>query len=92
MAAKTDRIEARLSPDQRALIDHAAALSGTSSSAFVINAAVDQADRVLAEYATTATPTDYFDRLLSVLDEPDVVPNLAKAASRAQRGHRIIER
>ncbi len=71
MAAKTNRIEARLSPDQRALIDHGAALSGTSSSAFVINAAVDQADRVLTKYATTATPTDYFDRLLSVLDEPD---------------------
>lgn len=89
MAVKTDRIEARLSPEQRALIDRAAAMTEMSSSAFVVNAAVDRADRVLAEAMVTMVPTDYFDRLVAALDEPDAVPRLAKAAARTRRGGRI---
>ncbi|MGA0878850.1 MAG: DUF1778 domain-containing protein [Ilumatobacteraceae bacterium] len=92
MAIKTDRIEARLSPDERALIDRAAALSGTSSSAFVVRAAVDRADEVLTSSMVTATPAEYFDRLLAALDEPDPVPGLAEAVVRARRSTRITTR
>jgi len=90
MATKTDRIEARLSPDERALIDRAAAITGTSSSAFVVSAAVDRADQVLSASMVTATAAEYFDRLLAALDEPEAAPRLAKAAARARRNARII--
>lgn len=89
MATKTDRIEARLSPDERALIDRAAAITGTSSSAFVVSAAVDRADQVLAASMVTATPVDYFDRLVAALDDPDAVPRLTAAVKTARRNSRI---
>lgn len=89
MATKTDRIEARLSPDERALIDRAAAITGTSSSSFVVSAAVDRADQVLAASMVTATPADYFDRLVAALDDPDAVPRLTAAAKTARRNSRI---
>lgn len=92
MATKTDRIEARLSPDERALIDRAAAISGTSSSAFLVRAAVERADEVLAASMETVVPADYFDRLLSALDEPDALPRLSEAVMKARRSARIVTR
>ncbi len=87
---KTDRIEARLSPDERALIDRAAAVAGTSSSAFVIRAAVERADQILAAAMVTATPAEYFDELVAALDQPDESPRLVEAVARTRRDARII--
>lgn len=92
MAVKTDRIEARLSPDERALIERAASAAGLSVSAFVVGAAVVRADEVIAAATTTRVPADYFDALLAHLDEPDVAPRLSKAATRASREARISAR
>lgn len=92
MAVKTDRLEARLSPDERALIERAASTSGVSVSAFMVGAAVVRADEVIAAATTTLVPADYFDALLAALDEPDRAPRLAKAAKRARRNARITPR
>lgn len=92
MAARTDRLEARLSPDERALIERAASASGMSVSAFMVGAAVGRADEVIAAATSTLVPTDYFDGLLAALDEPDAAPRLAKAAKRARRSARIATR
>lgn len=92
MPAKTERIEARLSPDERALIERAAATSGTSVSAFLVRAAVHRADEVIAAEMVTVAPADYFDDLLAALDEPDAAPRLAKAAKQTRRNARIIPR
>lgn len=92
MATKTDRIEARLTTEERALIDRAAAVSGISSSAFVVGAAVDRADQVLAESMVTAAPIEFFDHLLHALDEADPAPGLARAAARTSRSGRISTR
>ncbi|MFN8105282.1 MAG: DUF1778 domain-containing protein [Acidimicrobiia bacterium] len=92
MAVKTDRLEARLSPDERALIERAASTSGVSVSAFMVGAAVVRADEVIAAATTTLVPADYFDALLAALDEPDRAPRLAKAAKRARRKARITAR
>lgn len=92
MAVKTDRIEARLSPDERVRIERAAATAGSSVSAFVVEAAVERADAVLAAATTTLVPAEYFDALLAALDEPDAALRLAAAARRAQRDARIISR
>lgn len=89
MAIKTDRIEARLSPAERALIDRAAAMAGVSSSAFLVSAAVERADEVLAASMVTATPVEFFDRLLAALDQPDDAARLTNAAARTRRYPRI---
>lgn len=92
MAVKTDRLEARLSPDARERIERAAAAAGLSVSAFVVEAAVERAEEVIAAATTTVVPADYFDDLLAALDEPDDAPRLAEAAKRARRPGRIVSR
>jgi len=92
MAVKTDRLEARLSPDERELIERAASTAGISVSAFMVGAAVDRADEIIAAATTTVVPADYFDSLLAALDEADAVPRLAEAATRARRNGRITAR
>jgi uncharacterized protein (DUF1778 family) len=89
MATKTDRLEARLTRTQRKRIEQAAALAGEPVSAFVILAALDRAETVVTERASTVVPADYFDRLLSTLDEPDPAPRLARAARTARKRQRI---
>ena len=56
MATKTDRIETRVSIDERNLIDRAAALEGRSVSSFVVAAAIDRADAVISAHNTTTVP------------------------------------
>lgn len=92
MAVKTDRLEARLSPDERKRIEQAAATAGLSVSAFVVEVAVERADEIIAAATTTDVPADYFDDLLAALDEADAAPRLAKAAKRSRRSHRIATR
>ena len=91
MAVKTDRVEARVSPEERARIERAASTAGLSVSAFMVGAAVERADEISAE-ATTTVPADYFDGLLAALDEPAQAPRLAQAAKRARRSPRISAR
>ena len=92
MAVKTDRVEARLSPEERARIERAASSAGLSVSAFIVGAAVERADEIIAEATTTTVPADYFDGLLAVLDEPAQAPRLAQAAKHARRSPRISAR
>jgi uncharacterized protein (DUF1778 family) len=85
MAARTKRIEMRADPDSEALITAAAAACRLSVSAFVLEAATDQAGRVLGRSDLTLMPADQFDRLIAALDEPDEAPRLAEAARTARR-------
>jgi uncharacterized protein (DUF1778 family) len=92
MAVKTDRVEARVSPEERARIERAASTAGLSVSAFMVGAAVERADEIIAEATTTTIPADYFDGLLAALDEPAQARRLARAAKRARRSPRISAR
>lgn len=92
MAVKTDRLETRLSPDERDRIERAASAAGVSVSAFMVGAAVERADEIIAATTTTIVPADYFDSLLAALDEPGGAPQLAKAAKRSRRTARIAAR
>jgi uncharacterized protein (DUF1778 family) len=92
VAVKTDRMEARVSPEERARIEQAAAVKGLSVSAFLVSAAVERADEVIEAATVTVMPADYFDALLAALDEPDAAPHLARAADRATRSGRISAR
>jgi uncharacterized protein (DUF1778 family) len=87
---KSDRVEARLSPDQRDRIEQAATLAEESMSSFMVSAAVERAEAVIADHASTVVPSDYFDQLLSALDEgSESSPRLAAAARRSRRRPRI---
>lgn len=89
VARKTDRVEARLSPEERQRIDQAAQLAGQSLSAFMVGAAVEKADQVIADIAVTVVPPDYFDRLVAEIDKADPAPQLARAVARARRSRLI---
>ena len=85
MGTKGERLEARLSSAQRAQIEHAAALAGESVSSFVVLAAVERAESVVTEQTSTVVPAEYFDALLSALDEPEPALRLERAARAADR-------
>ncbi len=89
MAARAERLEARLTPTQRKQIEHAAALAGESVSSFVVLAALDRADVLVRDQASTVLPATYFDRLLAAIDTPDDAPRLTRAARDAGRRGRI---
>jgi uncharacterized protein (DUF1778 family) len=48
-ASKTARLEARISPEQKALLERAAALSGRTLSEFVVSSAQETAARLVRE-------------------------------------------
>lgn len=90
MAAKAERLEARLTSAQRKQIEQAAALAGESISSFVVLAALDRADVLVRERASTVVPASYFDRLVRSLDHGDEAPRLARASAKAKRRTRIM--
>ena len=89
MPTKSDRVEARLSPDERERILRAADFEGQSLSSFMVTAAVEKADQVINERTVTQVPGDYFDQLLHALDEPGPAPQLRRAADRTRQDPRI---
>jgi uncharacterized protein (DUF1778 family) len=87
MAAKAERLEARLTSTEHKQIEQAAALAGESVSSFVVLAALDRADILVRERASTVVPAAYFDELVASLDEPEKAPGLTRAtAAMRQRG------
>jgi len=58
----------------RFTVDRAAAREGVSRSAFVVAAAVEKAERIIADEATTRVPPRFFDDLLAALDEATPAP------------------
>ena len=89
MATKAERLEARLTVTERRQIEQAAALAGESVSSFVVLAALDRADILVRERASTVVPAAYFDQLIASIDEPEEAQGLARAAQQAGRRRRI---
>jgi uncharacterized protein (DUF1778 family) len=85
---RTARIELRAEPEREQRIRLAAELANQSMTAFVLDAATERADEVIAAAATTTVAADFFDALLAALDQP-AEPNkaLARAARRPRRVH-----
>lgn len=86
MARASARLEFRVRPDRKSLIERAAELVHEPVSEFARTAAEEKADRIIREHeATTTVPAEFFDDLLDALDSPGE-PNeaLAGAARRAQ--------
>ena len=85
MALKSDRLEARVSPEQRARLEWAARLAGTSVSTFVVDAAMERAEELVAGQMSTSVPADYFDLVVDSLDRADDSPTLDKAARKSEQ-------
>ncbi len=91
MASRTERVEARIAPDEHSRIKRAADLEHTSISSFMVAAAAEKADRVIAEYHTTTVPAGFYDDLLAALDTPGVL-TAALADAEATRASVVTRR
>lgn len=84
MANASARLEFRVTPAHKAMIERAAEIAGEPLSSFARDAAEERADRILREHdATTVVPAEFFDELLAALDAPpEPNPALVTAAAR----------
>jgi len=84
--AKTARIEVRTDPEREALLKRAASLTNQTLTSFVLDAAEQRANEVVAQASTTVVPSTFFDELLLALDEPPKANEaMRRAAHRAQQ-------
>jgi uncharacterized protein (DUF1778 family) len=86
-APRTSRIELRADPERERRIRHAAELEHQSVSAFVLEAAADRAEEVIASASATPVPSDFFDLLWDALTDP---PQPNPALQRRARDHRRV--
>ncbi|MGB3186660.1 MAG: DUF1778 domain-containing protein [Ornithinimicrobium sp.] len=81
------RLEFRVRPERKSLIERAAAIVHEPVSEFARTAAEEKADRIVREHeATTTVSADFFDELLDAFDAPPLAnESLVRAAQHAQR-------
>jgi uncharacterized protein (DUF1778 family) len=82
-ARKEDRLELRLQPTQRRLLDEAAQASAMSTSAFVLSHATAAAQTVLADRTQFVLPDDRWDAFTALLErderpQPELAAFLAR--------------
>jgi len=76
---KRHRLEMRVTPEQEALIRHAAELEGSTVTAFVLDTVTAQASSVIEAHRDVVLSNEAFDRFLAELDRPAVpVPELVE--------------
>lgn len=80
---KEDRLELRLEPDRRRLLDEAASASAMSTSAFVLSHATAAAQAVLADRTAFVLPSDRWDAFVDLLErDARPMPELAAFLAR----------
>lgn len=82
---KSQRIEARVTEDDARLIARAATLLNASVSSFVVEAAVEKAETVVARADRTLMPAVQFDEMIAALDDPKPVPELVTLINQPRR-------
>ena len=65
---KGERLELRIEPERRRLLDEAAAETGMSTSAFVLTHATTAAQHVLTDRVRFVLPAEHWDEFLKILD------------------------
>jgi uncharacterized protein (DUF1778 family) len=84
--SRRHRLEVRVTPEQDALIRHAADLDETTVTAFVLETVTAQAKRVVKQHQDLLLSNEAFDRFIAELDEPaKAVPELAELFKKHQR-------
>lgn len=83
--SKTERIELRVSADDKDAIAAAAEMEHTTTTDFVRDAVLDRAQHVRARADRTLMPAEQFDALIAALDVPDETPTLARTFAHKRR-------
>ena len=87
---RTARLELRADPEAAERIRQAASATRKSVSAFVLDAANEAAERVMADQSTVVLPPAVFESFYRWLDTPaEEIPALARLARRERR---IVQR
>lgn len=82
---KTERIELRVSAEDKDAIAAAAAMERTTTTEFVRQAVLDRAQHVQARSDRTLMHAEQFDALVAALDLAEDAPSLAHAFARPRR-------
>ena len=83
MVTKSERLEVRLTPEHKMLVERAASLLGQTVSAFVSAELVRRARRVAVEHERTNLTRRDWERFLDVIDrDKDAAPALVDAVRR----------
>ena len=85
VATRTSRIELCTDPDRERRIRYAAELEHQSVSAFVLDAAADRAEQVIAAASATVVPTYFFDQLWEALEAPAEPSSALERRSASER-------
>jgi uncharacterized protein (DUF1778 family) len=84
MSASVETINMRTDAERKRRLQMAADLTHESLTAFVLSAADERAEKVIADSRTTTLPADFFDDFFDAL-APDPTPALIDAANRLSR-------
>lgn len=84
MTMTAETINMRTDAERKRRLQMAADLSHESLTSFVLSAADDRADRVIADSSTTTLPADFFDAFFDSL-APEPPSALIDAAARLRR-------
>jgi uncharacterized protein (DUF1778 family) len=83
---KSDRLEARLSRQQKELIQHAADLVGRSLTDFILRASQEAANKVIREHKViTLTAQESENFVNTLMNPPEPNPFLKKAVKRHRK-------
>ena len=85
MATRTDRLEMRLSPQQKGLLERAAVLSGQPLTGFALSHLLDRAREVVEKHERTVLSGRDFARFLKLIDATSEPAPALKAAVRRHR-------
>ena len=91
-SSKDQRLNLRVSAKQRQLIQNAADSAHKSLTAFVLEATLTEADRVLAERRVFPLPQDRWDAFLKALDEPTASSAGKRRLKKLLRTPSVLER
>lgn len=83
---QVERLEARISSDKKNILRNAAEISGRTLTDFVIHAAYEAAMRVIQEHQQIhLVSSDKEVFIQTLLNPPDLSPNLVKASTRYKK-------
>lgn len=70
VALKKERVEFRLSPTEKELLEEAALLSNTTVSKFVSESATDKAQQIIEQHKRLQIESDQWEEVMDALENP----------------------
>ena len=88
MTTKTARLEMRLSSEQKALLERAAAITGQPLTGFALSHLLERAQEIMDRYQKTVLARRDRERFLSILESDAQPPPALITALRRQKNRR----